>query len=121
VSGVQVVRLRRCDPLLVTPVAELHARFFFHEPGTTTDGACRGHAYHGRMSRLRFLILTVEASRHGSFEWVLYESFDDVSESMPYARSDRAFATYDAAWRAGCVALESDLKGPHLEILGDED
>lgn len=75
----------------------------------------------GRMSRLRFLVVKVEALRPGAFEWVLLESFDDVSEFTPYARSDRTFATFEAAWEAGRAALESGLKGPQPEIPDDED
>ena len=68
---------------------------------------------------MRFLVLTVEAIRPGAFEWVLLESFDDVPELTPYARSDRTFATYQQAWGAGCAALESGLNGPRLEILDE--
>ena len=68
---------------------------------------------------MRFLVLTIEAIRPGAFEWVLLESFDDVPEFTPVARSAEAFATYQQAWQAGCAALESGLSGPRLEILDE--
>jgi hypothetical protein len=73
------------------------------------------------MSRLRFLLLTVEALRSGAFEWVLLESFDDVPGFEPFARSDLSFTTYKSAWEAGCLALQSRMEDPKLDLLDKED
>ncbi|CAN7503376.1 hypothetical protein LJR084_003589 [Variovorax sp. LjRoot84] len=75
------------------------------------------------MSRFRFLILMVDALQSGAFEWVLFESFDDVPDFEPLARSDLGFPTYESAWEAGCAALRSrmGMEDPKLDLLDDED
>lgn len=73
------------------------------------------------MSRFRFLVSMVEALRSGAFEWVLFESFDDVPGFEPLARSELSFPTYKSAWEAGCVALQSRMDDPKLDLLDDED
>jgi hypothetical protein len=72
-----------------------------------------------RMSRFRFVVLMVEALRPGAFEWVLFESFDDMPGFEPFARSDLSFPTYERAWEAGCAALRSCMED--LNLLDDED
>ncbi|MBT2326903.1 hypothetical protein J7E62_31890 [Variovorax paradoxus] len=72
------------------------------------------------MSRFRFLVLMIEALRSGAFEWVLFESFDDVSGFEPFARSELSFTTYKSAWEAGCLALQSRMEEPKLDLLDDE-
>lgn len=71
------------------------------------------------MSRVRFLVLMVEALRPGAFDWVLFESFDDLSGFEPLARSDLSFPTYERAWEAGCAALQSRMEDPKLNLLDD--
>jgi len=73
------------------------------------------------MSRVRFLVLEVEALRHGAFEWVLLESFDDVHDFELVARSDLIFPTFERAWEAGCQALQSRMEDPKLHLLDEED
>jgi hypothetical protein len=74
-----------------------------------------------RMSRFRFVVLMVEALRPGAFEWVLFESFDDMPGFEALARSDCSFPTHDRAWEAGCAALQSRIEDPKLNLLEDED
>jgi hypothetical protein len=71
------------------------------------------------MSRLRFLVLTVEALQPGAFEWVLFESFEDVPGFKPYERSNRTFSTYESAWEAGCAALAFNIENPQLRLVPD--
>lgn len=72
------------------------------------------------MHRFRFLVLMIEALRPGAFEWVLFESFDDVPGFEPLARSDRSFPTYERAWEAGCAALQSRMEEPKPDLLDEE-
>lgn len=73
------------------------------------------------MRRARFLVLTVELLRSGAFQWVLFESFDDLPGFEPFARSDLSFTTYQSAWDAGCEALQSLMAEPTLDLLDDDD
>lgn len=72
------------------------------------------------MSRVRFLVLVVEALRSGAFKWVLLESFDDVPGFEPCERSDLSFTTHESAWEAGCAALQSRMDDPQV-LLDDEE
>jgi hypothetical protein len=93
----------------------------FHQTQAPADGKSNAHAQHCCMSRFRFLVLIVEALPSGAFEWVLFESFDDVPRFEPLARSELSFTTYKSAWDAGCVALQSRMEDPKLELLDNED
>jgi len=94
---------------------------FFHQTQAPADGRGYAHAHIACMSRLRFLVLMIEALRPGAFEWVLFESFDDAPGFEPFARSDLSFPTYESAWEAGCAALQSRMEEPKLDLLDDED
>lgn len=73
------------------------------------------------MSGFRFLVLEIETLRSGAFEWVLLESFDDVHDFEFFARSDLIFPTFERAWEAGCLALQSRMGDPKLHLLDEED